>query len=123
MSEAAKASPFVINVYHRVKERTRWDETDSEDSFRIEPTNVGAYYERQNKLHEELQTRFSRQGARSPNLTSSSSIVIKTAEETKRMIEELRAKHLQTRRENIAKDTTPASPESSVAAVDSYTQD
>ena len=53
-NEATKKNPFAIDVYHRAKERTRWDETDSEDSFRIEPTNVGAYYERQNKLHEEL---------------------------------------------------------------------
>ena len=33
------------------------DEPDSDDSFNIEPTNIGEYYEKQNRLHDELLSR------------------------------------------------------------------
>jgi len=43
---AGRKNPYAIDVYHRQKERAAWTDTDSEDSFKIEPTNVGAYYQR-----------------------------------------------------------------------------
>lgn len=49
---------YTIKVYRNDKVKKDWQDSDSEDDFRIEPTNVGDYLQRQQELHDAIQNRF-----------------------------------------------------------------
>ena len=67
--------------------RANWDDSDSEDSFRIEPTNVGDYFDRMHELQERII-------ARNREQRPASRIQVQTPDETLQMIQQLRQKHL-----------------------------
>ena len=92
-------SAFTIKVYQAKKQRALWCDQDSDDSFSIEPTNVGAYLAKQQQLHEALQTRL-------PKRPVASILMAPMAlDQTRQMINELRAKHL-----HRGSSMLPASP-------------